>query len=137
MPRPKYEYVMSNGNNFAPQNFVSTVAILVETVNARRKDSPPASKRAHPVIFWYMGVDGAYFGADETPVDEGGESMNLRTVRAPPYIDWVLVAGPGGRHAAKREPDLTSGCIRHYVEVPFDWGALEAEDDLPPEEEVI
>jgi hypothetical protein len=131
MAKAKYEYVQPNGEAGEPRRFVSIIKDLVDQVNSRRSDDPQ-TRRASPVVFWYMGSDNVLYKADEEPWEEGDVLLNLRTVRIPPFIDWVVVAGPGGRHLDMKKPDLGAGWIRQWVEVPDeDYG--ENSNDLPPE----
>jgi hypothetical protein len=116
--RYSFEYVMPNGHPFDPQPFRKALSVLTDCVNARRSDVETENRRREPpVVFWFMRLDGTLVGAYGVPADEGGKPMNLCSIRIPPFCDWKVVAGPGGRHKTNKEPDMGSGWLRYWVEL--------------------
>lgn len=112
--RALYEYVMPNGFAFQPQAFRKAVAVVADNVNTRREDVEiEGRKRDAPVVFWYLDFDGNLYGEDGVPEQEGGKPMNLASIRRPPFFDWSVVGGPGGRYKSTKEPDLGAGWVRH------------------------
>jgi len=99
--------------------YSSALTLLAASVNRLRRDNPPKTRGAPAVSFWYLDCDGVLYGVGQVPVKEGGRPMTKGTVRAPPFADWMLLGGRGGRSVDPKEraPELHYGCVRCHIKL--------------------
>ena len=100
----KWELLRVDGSSSEPMDFRAACRSLATMVNTGRRGT--GKHRASPVVFGYMDCEG----------NLQGELMNLSSIRLPPFFDWGVIAGKGGKHSA-RTPRPINGCVRPYIEL--------------------